>query len=451
MRIGEVEEQADPGGLRATRSAGLFGNAVEWYDFAVLGASATLVSAALTPSGGLTTVFSILAISLLVRPVGALLGAAWADRAGRRPPMIVTVSAMSLATAAIALLPPWATAGTVVVVLLLLLRVVQGLATGAELVVSVVYLVEHAPPDRRGTWGGLHMATIAAGFLGGTLAVAVVSVVLSEQSLASWGWRIPFLVALPLGYAALRLRLRVAETPDFRAMASRERGMVTGSRHPVGQHDGARPESAEVLRRPRTALLHHSARLISGFLLAAGLMSSFALWFIFLPAHLADRAVHPLPVALGCAVAGLLAMALSAVLSGNASDDWGRRPVIAAGIVVVALAWLLAFPRVIDGSVTALLVGSLIAGAGLGGFVLQSALAEAFPTPVRATGLAVTLGLASAVVGGTSPLVADILANRSPALVSAYALAWLAAASVGLIALRATPQPVSSTGRPGAR
>jgi MFS transporter, MHS family, proline/betaine transporter len=454
VRSGPVDDTADkaePGDLRVTGSAGLFGNAVEWYDFAVLGASATLVADALTPggSGGITAVFAIFAITLLVRPLGALLGALWADRAGRRLPLIVTVAAMSLATAAIALLPPWATAGGIVVVLLLLLRVVQGLATGAELVVSVAYLIEHAPPHRRGTWGGMHMATIAAGFVGGTFAVATASALLSADSLASWGWRVPFLLALPLGYAAVQLRRRVAETPDFRAMASRARDFGVDD---VAGRLALDHEGADVWRHPWAALLPHRGRLFGGFALAAGLMSSFTLWFVFLPAFLAGRGLHPLPLTLACASGGLLAMSASAILSGRASDTWGRAPLIAMGAAVVSLTWLFGFPLVLDGSVTALVFTSLFAGAGLGGFVLQSALIEGLPARVRTATLAVTFGLASALVGGTAPLVADILARRDPALVSVYAVAWLFVAGVGLVThRRTTPEGTGATPGVGGR
>jgi MFS transporter, MHS family, proline/betaine transporter len=402
---------------RSARSAGAFGNAVEWYDFAVLGASATLVADALTPGGsqGLTSVFAIFGLALLMRPVGALAGAAWADRAGRRLPLIVTVFGMSLATAGIAVLPTWATAGALTVVLLLVLRVVQGLSTGAELVVSVAYLVEHAPPGRRGAWGSLHMATIAVGFAAGSAAVATMSAALTPESLTTWGWRVPFAVALPLGYAVFRVRRRATETPAFHRM-SRDVAVVTW-------------------RRPWVALAPERGKLLAGFLLTAAFMSSFTLWFVFLPAHLSERSDISLHVALVCAAVGLVVMAGSALACGHASDTWGRRPVIAAAVAITAITWVVGYPALADGPVWVLLAVDVTAGVGLGGFVLQSTLAELFPAPVRTAGIAVTFGLASALVGGTSPLTAELLARVSPALVSAYALVWLLAAAGATAAL----------------
>jgi MFS transporter, MHS family, proline/betaine transporter len=347
--------------------------------------------------------------------VGALAGAAWADRAGRRLPLIVTVFGMSLATAGIAVLPTWAAAGALTVVLLLVLRVVQGLSTGAELVVSVAYLVEHAPAGRRGAWGSLHMATIAIGFGAGSAAVATMSAALPPESLTSWGWRVPFALALPLGFVVFRLRRRATETPAFQQM----------------------PRNAAVVmwRRPWVALAPERRKLLAGFLLTAGFMSSFTLWFIFMPAHLNERWDLPLHLALGCAAVGLLAMAGSALACGHASDRWGRRPVIAAAAAITAGTWVVGYPALADGSLGTLLAVHVIAGVGLGGFVLQSTLAELFPAPLRTAGIAVTFGLASALVGGTSPLSADLLARLDPALVSIYALVWLLAAAGATAAL----------------
>ena len=208
---------------RGARLAGAAGNAVEWYDFAVFGASATLVAAAIAPghSAEFTAVLAVWAIAFVVRPLGAILGAEWADRSGRRGPLIATVLVMSLASTAVGLLPSGAWAGGVVALLLLALRAVQGLATGAELVVSVAYLTEQAPEGRRGLWGGAHLSTMALGYAAGMGAVVAVAATLSADAVASWGWRLPFLLALPLGLVIVLLRHRATESPDFQSSARR--------------------------------------------------------------------------------------------------------------------------------------------------------------------------------------------------------------------------------------
>ncbi len=401
---------------RSARVAGAVGNAVEWYDFAVMGASAALVAQVLTPGGkgSLTAVFALFGLSFLVRPVGAMLGAAWADRAGRRVPLIATVLAMTLATACIGLLPSWQAAGGVVVLALLGLRIVQGLANGAELVVSVAYLVEHAPPGRRGLWGGAQMATMAAGFAGGMAAVSVVSAVLTPAAMAAWGWRIPFLVAIPLGVVTLLLRTRATETPEF--------AQIEIARSQAPSSPG------------RTVLARHLPAVVRGFVLTAALMSSFTLWFVYLPAHLAQTGGVALDVSLASATVGLVVLAASALACGSVSDRWGRRPLIGAGLALLAVTWAAAYPLVTQG-VAVLLLAHVAAGAGLGALVLQSTLAESFPLRLRTTGIAVSFGLASALVGGTSTLVADVLQRTDPALVQVYALAWVVLAAGAALTL----------------
>ncbi|HYN30971.1 MAG TPA: MFS transporter [Dermatophilaceae bacterium] len=402
--------------LGGPRLAGAVGNMVEWYEFAVFGASATLVAGALTPGdSGLTAVFAVFAVALLARPVGAVLGAVWADHAGRRTPLLASILAMTVATVAIGLLPSWSVAGGVVVLALVVLRIVQGLSSGAELVVSVAYLAEHAPVGRRGLWGGLHMATLAVGFAVGMGAVSAVSFALSPSAVQSWGWRLPFLLALPLGAAAFTLRRLAIETPDYAGLRA----------HGGGSGGGARWRL--LLRRP--------GRVAQAFVLTSGLMCSFTLWFVHLPAHLASTRVVALHTALGSSIAGLVAMSVSAVVCGHVSDHQGRRPLILGGLALTAITWGVGYPLVLEGSTSAMLVANLAAGTGLGALLVQSTLGEAFPLHLRTAGLALGFSLASALVGGTAPLVADRLVRLGPWPVVLYAVAWLAGAALAAVPL----------------
>jgi len=412
---------------RGVKVAGALGNAVEWYDFAVLGASATLVAQALTPGGssGMTAVFLVFGLSFVVRPVGSMIGARWADRAGRRRPLIVSWVTMTVVTAAIGVLPPWSVGGSAVFVALMLLRVTQGLSAGAELVVSVAYLVEHAPSDRRGLSGGVHMATMALGFAGGTAAVWAVSAALPADALSAWGWRLPFLAALPLGLVAIVVRNRLVETPTHREL----RSTVT----------------SVVWRHPLRALAPERATVARGFLLTAGFTSSFSLWFVYLPAHLAGSDVVSLPTALTAATSGLLAIAGSAVILGGASDTLGRRPVVLVGLVVVMLSWLIAFPALVHGASQLFIPASILMGTGLGAVLLQSVLAEAFTASLRTVGIAVTVGIANALVGGTAPLVGDALGRVAPLLPAGYALSLLLLSAWGALTLSAHPTVAPST------
>lgn len=407
---------------RGARLAGAAGNAVEWYDFAVFGASATLVAAAIAPerSDEFTAVLAVWAIAFVVRPLGAVLGAEWADRSGRRGPLVATVLVMSLASAAVGLLPSGAWAGGVVALLLLALRAVQGLATGAELVISVAYLTEQAPEGRRGLWGGAHLSTLALGYAAGIGTVVAVAATLPADAVASWGWRLPFLLALPLGLVMVVVRHRATESPDFEVVRSAS----------VDQ-----PWWSAV-----RALRGHRDAVVRSFLLASALTCAVNLWFVYVPARLAYEDELAAGPALAGAIVGLLTLSVSAVVCGHWSDVVGRRPVIAAGLATHLLLWTFGYPSVDEGMVPLALLQA-VAGAGMGALVVQATISEAFPAPLRAAGIAVSLGLATSIVGGTAPMVAELLTGVGPGLVQVYAVLWLAAAAAS--SLR-EPVPVSS-------
>jgi MHS family proline/betaine transporter-like MFS transporter len=254
-------------------------------------------------------------------------------------------------------------------------------------------------------------------------------------ALGSWGWRIPFLLALPLGLAALLLRRRTMDTPEFSALLAQQVGRRPGEQF--------------------SALGPHRATVTQGFLLAAALMSSFNLWFVFLPAELQQSGTQALSLSLASALLGLLVLAGSAVAWGHLSDRWGRRPVLTAGLALVAVAWLAAYPVAASGSLMSLVLGHVLAGLGLGGLVIQSTICDALPLRVRTAGIAVSVGVASAAVGATAPLVAHELGAVSPLLVPLYAVAWVvgAAACVRPLTRRASElsprEPSSAPARAG--
>ena len=399
--------------------AACLANAVEWYDFAVYGAMAAVLATVLLPpssgSDGLVAVFAVFATSFLARPVGAVLVGLRADRQGRRGMLAAMVLLMSGATAAIGLLPSWTDAGLVAPAALVLLRLVQGFASGGEISSSITFLVESAPRGRWGRYGGWHTATVALGIASGIAVAGLASAVLSTADLEAWGWRLPFLLALPLGAVGLYVRLRLAETPEFSAAAAR-----------------AAPSLPGVWRA-------HGRTVWTGFLMVAVLAGTFNLWFVFLPSHLAEEDLHPLPVALACAAAGLVAAAIAAPILGGLSDRVGRRPLLLAGTGGLALLVLPLYAAA-RGPVLLLLLADLLVGVLLGCLVVSAHLSESFPVAVRATGIALTFGLATALVGGTAPLIGSLLARADAPLGIPLYLVLLGVA--GFVAtVRAPPAP----------
>ncbi|MFK0044140.1 MFS transporter [Streptomyces sp. NPDC090741] len=400
--------------------AGSVGNLVEWYEFGVYGCLATVIAANFFRYDGssgaeaLVATYASFALAFFFRPVGAVLFGRLGDRLGRRPTLIVVVGLMTLATVTIGLLPTRAAIGPAAPWLLTLLRVLQGLSAGGEFGGAVALMTEYAPVGRRGLFGAWQSFTVALGLLTGAGTAAALASALPAGALHAWGWRIPFLLALPLGAVALWLRTALAEPPTPPAPAADAR--------PVGRRELAR---AVVLGIGR----------IMGWS-AAGYT-----FLVVLPSYLQATLGASLREALLATALANAGFAASILPAGALSDRIGRRPVMlggAAGVVVLALPLLHvlqspgASPWSRAGAV--LLAGALVglmAGPG------PAMLAEMFPRRVRCTGLGLAYALANAMFSGCAGLVITALIARTgdtsvPAYYAAGACALSCFALLGL-------------------
>jgi MFS family permease len=406
------------------------GNLAEWYDFATFGASAAVLSVVVTAGrGGLTSVFVVLAAALLVRPVGSVLVGQFSDRAGRRLPFLVTTLSTCLATAAVGLLPSAADAGLFAIAALAVLRIVQAFGTGGETSTSASYLVEEGARERKGLYGGLYLSSAAAGMASGIAVVLLVQVVLTRAQLLQWGWRLPFLAAVPLALAVFWLRRRLQESPEFRA-ARDDLGPAVD-----GQVGGGRSASALALSDIVRLARRQSPTVVSGALLSGAFAATVNVWFVFLPAYLLTTGRATVAAALGPAVVGLLACAVLAPAAGHVSDRLGRIPVLFGACAGLLLLWPTTFPRVLAGAGWMFFtVASLAMGIALSAFVLPAYLSQAFAAEDRALGLGLTLGVGTGVFGGLATLLATSLTQRHhpevivlvPALCAVAAAAALA-------------------------
>ncbi|HSK37873.1 MAG TPA: MFS transporter [Actinomycetota bacterium] len=325
---------------RRALAAGCVGNLVEWYDFALFGAFATLLAAAFFPEAdpvsGLLTTFAVFGVAFLARPAGALLFAHYGDRLGRRRALAATILLMAVVTAGIGLLPGYDSAGWLAPVLLVLLRAGQGVAVGGEYGGSAALVVEYAPADRRGWYGGWQWATVALGLAAGVATAALLSATMDGPALRGWGWRLAFLLALPLGLVGLYIRLRIEETPGFRAVQR----LGAAARTPL----------ADTLRIARR-------QVVVGFGIVAAVSATFNLVFVFLPSHLATTGRAPLARALAPALVGLLVGAAAAPLAGRLSDRVGRRPLLLAGVVALLILTVPVTALLLRGEPGSLLLG----------------------------------------------------------------------------------------------
>ncbi|MEU5538066.1 MFS transporter [Streptomyces sp. NPDC020362] len=419
------DERASRGGeavrtptVRAV-AAGSVGNFVEWYEFGVYGYLATvLADRFFTPAGGdaaeaLVRTYASFALAFFFRPLGAALFGRLGDRIGRRPVLLVVIALMTAATALIGALPTYATAGALAPWLLTFLRALQGLSAGGEFGGAVALLTEFAPPGRRGLYGAWQSFTVALGLLGGAGVAAATAAVLSEAQLSGWGWRLPFLLALPLGLVALWLRAGLTETPEFR---ERERERAADPPR------GARPAAAAVLL---------GAGRVMGWS-AAGYT-----FLVVLPSYLQTALHADVRQALLATVPANAGFAAAILPAGLLSDRVGRRPVMLTGAaLVMALAVPLFGLLQDEGTSTAVkglatgaagVVIGLMAGPG------PALLAEMFPTRVRWTGLGLAYSLSNAVFSGCAGLIITEAVRRTgnvdvPAYYAAAACAVSAAA-----------------------
>ncbi|MEU2869680.1 MFS transporter [Streptomyces olivoreticuli] len=409
---------------RARRAllAGSVGNFIEWYEFGVYGCFATVIATEFfgggTGSGteGLIRTYASFALAFFFRPVGAALFGRAGDRLGRRPALVLALLLMTVATTAIGLLPTRATLGAAAPWVLTLVRVLQGLSAGGEFGGAVSLMTESAPRGKRGLYGAWQSFTVALGLLAGTGLAAGAAAALGERALYDWGWRVPFLLALPLGLAALWLRLRLDETA------------------PVGGRAESVPVTAprEVLRAVALGIGRIMGWSAAGYT-----------FLVVLPGYLQHTLGATFREALTATFLANLGFALSILPAGALSDRVGRRPVMAAGAGLVVL---LAFPllRAVQGGGTPPVVRGLavlLAGAvvGLMAGPGPAMLAEMFPARVRCTGLGLAYSLANAVFSGCAGLIVTELTDRTADadIPAYYAMATCAVSGATLLTLRA--------------
>ncbi|MDN3297564.1 MFS transporter [Streptomyces ficellus] len=405
---GPADEAAGPAGpsgpagrpapLRSRRAlvAGSVGNFIEWYEFGVYGYFATVIAANFfTPQGGsaaeaLIKTYASFALAFFFRPVGAALFGRVGDRVGRRPTLIAVVLLMTAATTLIGLLPTYATLGAAAPWLLTLLRIVQGLSAGGEFGGAVSLMTEFAPPGRRGLYGAWQSFTVALGLLAGAGMAAALATVLTEAQLGSWGWRLPFLLTLPMGLGALWLRLRLEETPSFRR---RRREPVAA---PV-------PEVVRAIALGAGRLMGWSA---AGYT-----------FLVVLPSYLQSVLDATFQQALIATVLANLGFAAAILPAGALSDRVGRRAVMVSGAVVAAVSAFPLLNLLQDASAPTAAKGLAVCGAGAVVGLMAgpgpAMLAEMFPTRVRYTGLGLAYALSNAVFSGCAGLIITEMTRRT--------------------------------------
>ena len=217
-----AEHQPSAKEIRLVIAASSAGTVFEWYDFFIYGTLAYILKDAFydvdNETLGLLLVWSTFAVGFAFRPIGAILFGYLGDKLGRKYTFLVTVTLMGVATAGVGLIPTVETAGIAAPIIVICLRIIQGLALGGEYGGAAIYVAEHAPPEKRGFYTSFIQASVVGGFVLSILVVLACRALIPEEDFVAWGWRIPFLLSIILLGISLWMRLKLSESPVFKAM-----------------------------------------------------------------------------------------------------------------------------------------------------------------------------------------------------------------------------------------
>ena len=371
---------------------GSAGNLVEWFDWYVYAAFALYFAPAFFPQGDQTAQLmqtaAIFAVGFVVRPLGAWAMGIYADHKGRKAGLSLSVSLMCAASLLIALAPTYAQAGILSPAILLIARLLQGISLGGEYGSSATYLSEIADRDRRGFWSSFQYVTIIGGQLTALALLVTLQVLLGEQAMLDWGWRLGFAIGAVLAIVVFFIRRRLDETLSFTNVAGKVDRPKSTARNLIRDH-------------PRQALLVIA--------LTAGGTAAFYAYTIYLQKFLVNTSGFDRATASQIMTVALGIMLLIQPLAGRLSDRVGRRPMmiffgVSAMLFTYPIFTTLETVRSVPAAF-ALVMACLIIVTGYSS-INAIIKAEMFPAHIRALGVALPYAIANAIFGGTAEYVA---------------------------------------------
>ena len=416
--------------LKKALGGTIVGNTMEWYDVGVFGYLITTMGPVFLPEADRTvqTLFLLgtFAATFIARPIGGVVFGWLGDKVGRQKVLAATLMLMAASTFAVGLLPGYAQIGVWAAALLVLLKLVQGFSTGGEYAGATTFVCEYAPDKRRGFFASFLDMGSYIGFALGAATVSALQVTLGEAAMEDWGWRLPFLVAGPLGLIAVYFRSKIEESPQFQATLDAQEasakdataGDAAASKGPVG-----------------IVKAYWRSLIVAMILVAAANTAGYALTS-YMPTYLTEsKGYDPVHGTL-LTIPVLVVMSLCIPLTGKLSDRIGRRPVLWIGALSTVVLATPAFLLIGIGDVWSTLLGLGLIAFPVTFYVanLASALPAQFPTSSRYGAMGIAYNFSVAIFGGTTPfIVAALINSTGNDMMPAYYL--MATSAVGAVAI----------------
>ena len=398
------------------------GNALEFYDLLIYGYFAIVIGQLFFPVRDATTSLLLsmgtFGISFLTRPLGSIVLGSYADRAGRKASLTLSIGLMMLGTAMIVITPTYKQIGVISPIIIIIARMVQGFSSGGEFGAATAFMVEHADQKRRGFFASWQMSTLGLATVLAAGVSALLSSYLSTLQISQWGWRIAFAVGLLIGPVGLYIRRNTDETADFKKL-----GVAQKNKSPL-----------------REVFLHDRHNMLLGGGVVAAATAFNYVHKLYMPTYaVAQLHLSATSSFLGAVVTGLVLMVV-APLVGALADRYGCFKIMLAALVLIAVTTyplfvvLNTWPTVSTFLIVQALAGLLIA-ASLG--PLPALLADIFPTSTRGTGLSISYNFSVTLFGGFAPLIVTWLigVTQSKLAPSFYVMATAAVSIVAVVAL----------------
>ncbi|WP_254612651.1 MFS transporter [Lelliottia amnigena] len=374
--------------LRKVLLATGIGHFVEWFDFGLYGTLAAIIGVqffqAESPAVALLSSFAVFGAGFIMRPLGGLYFGSLGDRIGRQKVLATVILLTSGATFVMGLLPTFSQIGIAAAVLLVITRLIQGFAAGGESSGATTFLAEYAPTARRGYFTCWIDNFGFMAFVAGSGLVFLLTATLGEATMSDWGWRIPFLIAGPLGLVGLYLRKHLEDTPEFLEMVK-----------------SGKTEASPL----RTAVTTAWGALL--FCVGFVVIKAVGHWTLqtFMPSYLSTELHYSKLDSYAITTVGLFAIAVMVPFMGYLSDKFGRKPLMLAGCAGFILFTYPAMMVMARGDMLSAVLAMLLLGAFIAAFdgACSAAMAELFPTSIRYGGMAIAYNVAVAFFGGITP------------------------------------------------